>query len=61
MDFLLTKVGAYSRMPDISFEDWIIKRFGRTMYDIYFGPYSYKLWGVPPSQISADWARSVYP
>lgn len=31
-------------------------RFGRKLYDIYFGPYSEKLWGVPPSEISSDWA-----
>ena len=56
IDFFLTKIGAYSKVPDISFENWIIKRFGRTMYNIYFGPYSHKLWGLSPSQISADWA-----
>ena len=56
IDFILTRIGAYSRMMDNSFENWIIKRFGRTMYDIYFGPYSHKLWGILPSRISADWA-----
>jgi len=56
VDFFLTKLGRYSNMPDISFENWVVKRFGRTMYDIYFGPYSRKVWGMPPSQISADWA-----
>ena len=55
-DFLATKLGAYSGLNDNSFENWVIKRFGRTLYDIYFGPYSHKLWGVPPTQISSDWA-----
>ncbi len=55
-DFFLTKFGAYSKTPDNSFENWIIKRFGRTMYNIYFGPYSHKLWGMPPSEISSAWA-----
>jgi protoporphyrinogen oxidase len=41
---------------DVSLEDWIVNRFGRSLYDIYFGPYSEKLWGIPPTQISADWA-----
>lgn len=56
MDFLSTKFGLYSKMTETSFENWIIKRFGHTMYKIYFGPYSFKLWGIPPSEISADWA-----
>lgn len=41
---------------DDSFEDWIVNRFGRTLYDIYFGMYTEKLWGISPKQISADWA-----
>ena len=56
LDFLLTKFGLYSKLGDVSFENWILKRFGRTMYEIYFGPYSHKLWGVPPDQISSAWA-----
>ncbi len=56
IDFFLTKIGTYSKLPDDSFENWVVKRFGRTMYDIYFGPYSHKLWGIPPAQISAEWA-----
>jgi protoporphyrinogen oxidase len=42
--------------PDHSFEDWVVHRFGRVLYDIFFGPYTEKLWGLPPSQISSDWA-----
>jgi protoporphyrinogen oxidase len=41
---------------DVSFEDWVTSRFGRPLYDRFFGPYTQKLWGVHPSQISADWA-----
>jgi protoporphyrinogen oxidase len=56
IDFFLTKIGAYSGLSDDSFENWIVKRFGRTMYEIYFGPYSEKLWGMPPKEISSGWA-----
>lgn len=41
---------------DLSFEDWVVNRFGRTLYNIYFGMYTEKLWGIPPKTISADWA-----
>jgi protoporphyrinogen oxidase len=42
--------------PDHSFEDWVVHRFGRALYDRFFGPYTEKLWGIPPTEISADWA-----
>lgn len=41
---------------DVSFEDWVTHRFGRALYDDFFGPYTEKLWGLPPTEISADWA-----
>jgi protoporphyrinogen oxidase len=42
--------------PDISFEDWVVHRFGGTAYGLFFGPYTEKLWGISPRAISADWA-----
>jgi protoporphyrinogen oxidase len=42
--------------PDRSFEDWVTARFGRSLYETFFGPYTQKLWGVSPKLISADWA-----
>ena len=56
IDFILTKFGTYKNLSDESFENWITKRFGKTMYSIYFGPYSHKLWGIPPTEISSKWA-----
>jgi protoporphyrinogen oxidase len=56
-DYLFTTIwNKISPKDDISLEDWIVNRFGRSLYDIYFGPYSEKLWGIPPTKISADWA-----
>jgi protoporphyrinogen oxidase len=42
--------------PDRTFEDWVTARFGRPLYERFFGPYTAKLWGLHPSAISADWA-----
>ncbi|MEO6421050.1 MAG: FAD-dependent oxidoreductase, partial [Polyangiaceae bacterium] len=39
-----------------TFEGWVTARFGKPLYDTFFGPYTEKLWGIPPSAISADWA-----
>jgi protoporphyrinogen oxidase len=43
--------------PDRSFEEWVTSRFGRPLYETFFGPYTEKLWGIHPSRISADWAQ----
>lgn len=42
--------------PDRTFEDWVSRRFGPVLYRSFFGPYTEKLWGIPPTEISADWA-----
>jgi protoporphyrinogen oxidase len=41
---------------DLTFEDWVVARFGRPLYERFFGPYTEKLWGIPATEISADWA-----
>lgn len=38
--------------PDDSFETWGIKRFGRTLYDLCFGQYTERVWGIPAAQLS---------
>lgn len=47
---------AIKPIQDDNFEAWIIKRFGRTLYELFFGTYTRKAWGIPCTQISADWA-----
>jgi len=37
---------------DGGYEKWIVNRFGRKFYEIYFAPYSEKIWGVPPAELS---------
>ncbi len=41
--------------PD-NFEQWVVNRFGRRLYEMFFRSYTEKVWGVPCTQISADWA-----
>ncbi|MHC4262939.1 MAG: FAD-dependent oxidoreductase [Planctomycetota bacterium] len=43
-------------IPDDNFENWVLKRFGRTLYEIFFGTYTSKAWKMPCTEISADWA-----
>jgi protoporphyrinogen oxidase len=44
-----------------NFEDWVKNRFGRRLYNIYFGPYTEKVWGIPPSQLTLSWAAQRIP
>jgi len=39
-----------------TFEEWCVGRFGRALYQIYFKPYTEKIWGIPCETISADFA-----
>ncbi|MCW8884534.1 MAG: FAD-dependent oxidoreductase, partial [Motiliproteus sp.] len=39
-----------------SFAEWIESRFGPTLYRNFFEGYTAKLWGIDPTQLSADWA-----
>lgn len=41
---------------EASFEDWVVKRFGWRLYRTFFQTYTEKVWGMPCSEISADWA-----
>ena len=50
------KAQAFPVKPERSFEDWISNRFGRRLYETFFKAYTEKVWGIPCSEISADWA-----
>ncbi|MDH5542003.1 MAG: FAD-dependent oxidoreductase [Nitrospinota bacterium] len=38
-----------------SLEDWVVSRFGRKMFNLYFKGYSEKVWGIESSRISQEW------
>ena len=44
------------RKPEDSFEDWVRNRFGDRLYRTFFKTYTEKVWGIPCSEIRADWA-----
>lgn len=46
-----TKLG-----PIPSFEEWVVSRFGRRLFTIFFKTYSEKLWGILSSELDADFA-----
>lgn len=38
---------------DDSFKGWICNRFGEKLYNIYFGPFAEKTWGIPPENLAS--------
>lgn len=37
---------------DGTYKTWVVNRFGKQFYDIFFGPYTEKTWGISPAQLS---------
>ena len=42
--------------PQVTLEQWVTRRFGRRLYETFFRSYTEKVWGVPCSELRADWA-----
>ena len=39
-----------------TFEQWVTNRFGRRLFRIFFKTYTEKVWGIPCSELRAEWA-----
>jgi protoporphyrinogen oxidase len=39
-----------------NFEQWVTNRFGRRLYLAFFKTYTEKVWGIPCTEIRAEWA-----
>jgi protoporphyrinogen oxidase len=39
-----------------TFEQWVSNRFGKRLYQIFFKTYTEKVWGIPCTEIRAEWA-----
>jgi protoporphyrinogen oxidase len=46
----------FASREETNFEQWVSKRFGHRLYEIFFKTYTEKVWGIPCAEISADWA-----
>lgn len=53
-DYLHTKFFPYRE--EKTFEHWVSNRFGRRLFNHFFKSYTEKLWGIPCSEIQAEWA-----
>jgi protoporphyrinogen oxidase len=39
-----------------SLEEWVSNRFGKRLYELFFKSYTEKVWGVPCTELRAEWA-----
>jgi protoporphyrinogen oxidase len=53
--FSYLRARALPRKPETSLEDFIVNRFGKKLYQLFFESYTEKVWGVHPRAISAEW------
>ncbi len=55
---LLSYLKAHLRPSPVeeNFEQWVSNRFGRRLYETFFKTYTEKVWGIPCTEISAEWA-----
>ena len=55
--FLSFMKGRFAREAgEDSFEDWVVARFGRRLFEIFFKTYSEKLWGISCRDLDSDFA-----
>ena len=51
---------AYARFrpsaEEDNFEQWVSNRFGKRLFQIFFKTYTEKVWGIPCTEIRAEWA-----
>lgn len=45
----------FPRKPQKSLEDFMINKFGKVLYHLFFKDYTEKVWGINCNEISADW------
>ncbi len=58
LDYAVERLKSSFKSPrDGSLEEWVVGRFGRTMFRIYFKEYSEKVWGIECDRISMEWAE----
>ena len=51
-----TKAKLFPHSDETNLEQWVANRFGHRLYEIFFKTYTEKVWGIPCTEISADWA-----
>lgn len=54
LSFIKWQIRPYKQ--EETFEQWVTNRFGQRLYEIFFKTYTEKVWGIPCSELKAEWA-----
>jgi len=47
----------FSSLPDNSYENYLVNRFGRTLYNLSFKDYAWKVWNSNPQELDKELAK----
>ena len=57
LSYIFARIKSYIGITKINnFEDWVIDKFGRKLFNNFFKNYTEKVWGIDCSDIGSDWA-----
>ncbi|MDP1729065.1 MAG: FAD-dependent oxidoreductase [archaeon] len=48
---------SFNKLPDDSYENYLVNRFGRTLYNLSFRDYAKKIWRSDPKELDAELAK----
>jgi protoporphyrinogen oxidase len=54
ISYLFSRLMYYHNEQNL--EQWVSNRFGKRLYQVFFKTYTEKVWGVPCTEIRAEWA-----
>jgi GT2 family glycosyltransferase/protoporphyrinogen oxidase len=54
---LWTYLSRPKNLTESNFETYVLRRYGERLYQVFFKPYTEKLFGIPGDEISVLWAR----
>ena len=55
--YIFARIKSYLKISKINnFEDWVVDKFGRKLFDNFFKNYTEKVWGIDCKEIGSDWA-----
>ncbi|MCO6431473.1 MAG: FAD-dependent oxidoreductase [Deltaproteobacteria bacterium] len=61
-DYLVARIkNFFAPSQDHSFKDWGLSRFGKTLYEVCFGHYTERVWGLSADKISVELAKRKLP
>jgi protoporphyrinogen oxidase len=47
---------AFPNEKPVTFHEWVANQFGERLFSIFFKTYTEKVWGIPCSELRAEWA-----